>query len=98
MVYVEFLRVRRTLKWHLGILAAVTLLVLYFGHDTNLVVNGHSEVFAGMPVPLGALSVIAAFFAAIYASSLGSSLNRENPMRDISWTKPIPRSRIALQY
>jgi len=98
MVYVEFLRVRRTLTWHLGILAAITLLVLYFGHDTAVNVNGHSELFSGMAVPLGELSVIAMVFAAIYASSLGSSLNRENPTRDISWTKPIPRSLIAAQY
>jgi hypothetical protein len=98
MVYVEFLRVGRTLKWHLGILAVVTLLVLYFGHNTTVNVNGHSELYSGMEVPLGVLSVIATFFASIYASSLGSSLNRENPMRDISWTKPISRSRLALQY
>jgi hypothetical protein len=98
MVYVEFLRVRRTLKWHLGILAAALLLVLYFGHDTTLQVNGRSELYSGMSMPLGVLSLIATTFAAIYASSLGSSLNRENPMRDISWTKPIPRGRIALQY
>jgi hypothetical protein len=102
MVYVEFLRVRRTLKWHLGILAVATLLALYFGHNTTVNINGHSELFSGMSVPPGELSVIAAFFAmvfaSIYASSLGSSLNRENPMRDISWTKPISRSRLALQY
>jgi len=98
MVYVEFLRVRRTLTWHVGILAAITLLILYFGHDTMVNVNGHSELVSGMTVPLGQLSVVAMFFATIYASSLGSSLNRENQVRDISWTKPIPRGLLAAQY
>jgi hypothetical protein len=98
MVYVEFLRVRRTLTWHLGILAAFVLLALFFAHDSSVTVEGHSTWFAGMSVPLGQLSAIAMIFAAIYASSLGSSLNRENPMRDISWTKPIPRGVLALQY
>ncbi len=38
------------------------------------------------------------FFAAIFASSQGASLNRENATRDISWTKPISRSVLAVQY
>ena len=38
------------------------------------------------------------FFGAIYASSAGPSLNRENTTRDLSWTKPVPRTVLALQF
>lgn len=98
MAYVEFLRARRSLTWHVGILAALTLLMLYFGSTTSVNVDGHSPLFPGMPVPVGNLTVIAMFFAAIYASSAGPSLNRENTTRDLSWTKPVPRTVLALQY
>jgi hypothetical protein len=98
MIYVEFLRARRSLTWHVGILAALTLMVLYFGHQTTINVNGAPSVMAGMPVPFGALAPIAMFFAAIYASSAGTSLNRENLTRDLSWTKPVSRAVIAVQF
>jgi hypothetical protein len=98
MVYVEFLRARRSLTWHLAIMAALTLLVLYFGNASTIHVNGIATMFPGMQVPLGALGMVGTFFAAIYASSAGSSLNRENQTRDISWTKPISRTSLALQF
>ncbi len=98
MAYAEFLRARRSLTWHVGILAALTLLVLYFGTGANINVDGHSPLIPGMPVPLSQLVVIAMFFGAIYASSAGSSLNRENTTRDLSWTKPVPRTVLALQF
>ena len=98
MAYVEFLRARRALSWHLGILAVVTLLMLYFGHATTIDINGQSAFASGMIVPFGALAPIAMFFAAIYASTAGGSLNRENDTRDLSWTKPVSRTLIALQF
>jgi hypothetical protein len=98
MVYVEFLRARKLLTWHLGILAVITLLVSSLGHDTSISVNGAPTVMAGTPVPLGALAPIAMFFAAIYATSAGTSLNRENLTRDLSWTKPRSRTFVALQF
>jgi hypothetical protein len=97
MAYVEFLRARRSLTWIVGILVALTLLILYFGNTSGIHVDGQSPVFPGMPVPLGKLAVIAMFFGAIYASSAGTSLNQENLTRDLSWTKPIPRTVLALQ-
>ena len=98
MAYAEFLRTRRSLTWHVGILAALTLLILYFGNTATINVDGHSPLFPGMPVPLGQLTVVAMFFGAIYASSAGTSLNRENTTRDLSWTKPVPRTVLALQF
>jgi hypothetical protein len=98
MAYVEFLRARRALTWHLGILAVILLFVLYFGHSTTVTIDGSPKFLAGMGVPLSALTPIAMFFAAIYSSSAGTSLNRENLTRDISWTKPVPRTLMALQF
>jgi hypothetical protein len=98
MVYVEFLRARRSLTWHLGIMAAIALLALYTGSPTTIHVNGYATLFPGRQVPLGALGLIGTFFAAVYASSAGTSLNRENQTRDLSWTKPISRTSLALQF
>jgi hypothetical protein len=98
MVYVEFLRARRSLTWHLGIMVLMTLVSLYFGHTTSVQVDGQSPFVPGMPVPLGQLATIAMFFGAIYASSAGTSLNRESLTRELSWTKPESRTLIALQY
>ncbi len=98
MAYVEFLRVRRSLTWHAGVLLAIMLVALSFSHDTTVSVNGQAALVPGMGIPLGMLAPIGTFFAAIYGTSLGTSLNRENAMRDISWTKPIARGAIALQY
>jgi hypothetical protein len=98
MAYVEFLRVRTSLTWHAGVLAMLTLIALYLGHNTHVDVNGTTRMLSGTPVPIGSLAAIGMFFAAIFASSQGSSLNRENVTRDLSWTKPIPRAVLALQY
>jgi hypothetical protein len=101
MEYVEFLRVRRSLTWHLGILGLLTLAVLVFGHHTSITIDdgeSASRVAAGMSVPLMALAPIAMFFAAIYASTAGTSLNREFMVRDLAWTKPIARNALALRY
>jgi hypothetical protein len=98
MAYVEFLRARTSLAWHFGILAALTLVSLYFAHGTQVQVNGQTRLMPGMLVPVGALAPIAMFFGAIFASSRGTSLNRENATRDLSWTKPIPRELLALQF
>jgi hypothetical protein len=53
---------------------------------------------SGLALPLAGLVPVATFFAAIYASSVGASLNRESSTRDISWTKPISRTLLALQF
>ena len=99
MVYIEFLRARRMLTWHVGIIALLTVVSLIFAHNVPITVNGDTHPFApGTPFPLGPLSTIAMIVAAIYASSAATSLNRENQTRDISWTKPIPRTRIALEF
>jgi hypothetical protein len=101
MEYVEFLRVKRSLAWHLGVLGLLTLAAIVFGHHTTITIDGGggtSRIASGMSVPLMALAPIAMFFAAIYASSAGTSLNREFMVRDIAWTKPVARNVLALRY
>jgi len=96
MEYVELLRARRSLSWHLGILAILTLGALYLAHEALLHVHGSGASHG--PVQLSWLTWFATVFAAIYASSAGTSLNRENATRDISWTKPAPRTLVALRF
>ena len=103
MEYAEFLRVRGTIKWHLGILAAVLLIGLIFGHrltvDVNDPAGSHlATVGSGMRVALAWMAPLGMFYAAIFASSAGGSLNREFALRDIAWTKPLSRSALALRY
>lgn len=103
MEYAEFLRVRRIIRWHLGILAAVLVLALIYGHDMTVNVNdpGGSHlatVATGMRVALAWMAPVGMFYAAIFASSAGGSLNREFGMRDIAWTKPLSRTALALRY
>jgi hypothetical protein len=98
MERVEFLRMRQALLWHIGILAAIAFLIAMLGgNGTSVNINGSTKFISGMGVPLGALTTIAAFFGAIFASSAGTSLNRENATRDISWTKPISRTALAVR-
>jgi hypothetical protein len=98
MIYVEYLRARTALAWHAGALGVLLLLILSTNHRTAVMVDGHPAVTAGLPIALSWLVPIAVFFGAIYASSVGASLNRENATRDISWTKPIPRMALAAQF
>ena len=98
MEYVEFLRIRTSLLWHIGIVAVIALVIAMLGgHDTTVNVNGSTQLMSGTQVPFDTLATIAAFFGAIFASSAGTSLNRENATRDISWTKPLSRSVLAVR-
>lgn len=96
MAYAEFLRIRKSLAWHAGVLAAITLLALSVGGGTTIVNGQRFE--DGMTVPVSALVIVGMFFAAVFASSAGTSLNRENQTIDLSWTKPLPRTLLALHY
>jgi hypothetical protein len=98
MAYVEFLRIRKALAWHVGILALLTLLIITFAGQTTIDVNGSQRLASGMAVPISILAGIGMFYAAIFGSSAGTSLNRESMTREISWTKPISRTLLALQF
>jgi hypothetical protein len=101
MELVEFLRIRKSLLWHVGILAALVLLTFVLGQTGDVKVESDgttSRIGSGMTLPLSALASIAMFYGAIFASSAGTSLNRENATRELSWTKPLSRTIIALRY
>lgn len=99
MEYVEFLRIRKALIWHVGILALVVLFVVTLGGNGATVnVNGSTTFASGMGIPIGVIASLAAFFGAIFASSAGVSLNRENATRELSWTKPLSRTLLALRF
>jgi hypothetical protein len=101
MEYVELLRVRRSLIWHAGILAVLVIGIMALGGNSAIHINGTTgttTIAPGVSVPIGALATVAAFLAAIYASSIGTSLNRESSTRDISWTKPLSRTLLALRF
>jgi hypothetical protein len=98
MEYVEYLRVRTSLFWVVGIGAALTALLMMLGRDLTFDVQGASKIATGMTVPLATLVPIAGTCAAIYASVAGGSLNREFLMHDIAWTKPVSRATLALRF
>ena len=97
MLYVEFLRVRKALIWHAGILVAVAIFVMFASMNANVEVNG-GVPSAPPPIPFSVIVSGAFFWGAIFASSIGTSLNREFETYVISWTKPISRQLLALQY
>jgi hypothetical protein len=97
MALVEALRVRRMLLWHLAILAVITLAVLALSSQASFVSNGSTHTLAGLRLPFAVVVPLAMFFAAIFASSAGTAFNRETTTRDISWTKPLSRTRLAVE-
>jgi hypothetical protein len=99
MELVEFWRARRALVWYLALVVAggVCTLVFWGNSHVNVDVNDR-EVMLPRAVPLSVLMSVAMFFTAILASWLGLALNRENATRELSWTRPLPRSGLALRY
>jgi hypothetical protein len=101
MEQVELWRVQRSLLWHAGIVAVIVLVIIALPQVGTVHVegpHGTTNFAPGSGLPVGVITTIAAFFAAIYASSVGTSFNRENSTLDISWTKPLPRTLLALRY
>jgi hypothetical protein len=101
MELVELLRVRASLMWHVGILLLIGLSSALIGNHAEVQLIGPGETTnlqRGMTVPFEVIAPLAMLFAAIFASSAGTSLNRENATRELSWTKPISRTILALRY
>lgn len=99
MELVEFWRARRALLWYLAVVAACAALTAALnGHGrVNVDVNDR-EVFVPHVVPLSVLMSVAMFTTAGLASALGIALNRENATRELSWTRPIPRTVLAVRF
>jgi hypothetical protein len=56
------------------------------------------NAMSGLNVPLGALFGLATYCAAIFATLLSTSLNRERDGLDFPFTRPVSRERMALSY
>ncbi|MBC5824721.1 MAG: hypothetical protein GIW99_02580 [Candidatus Eremiobacteraeota bacterium] len=94
MNYVELLRARKVLTVYGAVLAAVALIAMLSSHGQtpHMDINGHQTT----SIPISVLILVAGYCAAIIASMLGTSLNRENGGHlELAWTKPISRSRYA---
>jgi len=99
MELVEFWRARRAFVWYVAIVAAFVVMIFALsGHaNFNLDVND-TAVVAPRVIPLSIPLSIAMFLTAMLASWLGQALNRENATVELSWTRPIPRSILALRF
>src|SRR4029077_2513671 len=94
MAYVEMLRLRKALAIYAIVVVAVFLLILIPSHWPGAVVHGDTAV----SIPLSVLLPIVGFCAIIFATTISTSLNRENDGVEMVWTKPVSRERLALTY
>jgi hypothetical protein len=98
MVYVELLRLRKSLMWYTGVFAVLYLIFLISIHapGSDVQMGGLSQHNGSLP--LGALLAGLAWCPMILATVFGISLNRENEGVEMVWTKPVARERLALGY
>jgi ABC-type transport system involved in multi-copper enzyme maturation permease subunit len=97
-MYVEFLRVRRALIIYAIVIVALTILntvSLNIGHVHVVDSDPH---IAKLHIPLTIVLTVAAFGSLLFGTLLAGSLNRERETLALSWTRPIPRERLALNY
>jgi len=96
MAYVEFLRMRRALTTYATVVAVLTALLvtsLFVGH-VHVGANDMRHMRDG--IPLRFVFAAAAFGALFFSTLIASGLNRERETLALSWTRPIPRERMAL--
>jgi hypothetical protein len=100
MVYVELLRLRKSLMWYTGVFAALYVIFLLSIHAPGATVHIGGDISHDHngSIPLGALLAGLAWCPMIFATVLGVSLNRENEGVEMVWTKPVARERLALGY
>jgi ribose/xylose/arabinose/galactoside ABC-type transport system permease subunit len=94
MTYVQLLRLRKQFMVYSWIVALIFLLILIPTHWPGAVVHGDDPG----RVPLSVLLAVVGFCAIIFATTLGSSLNKENDGVEMVWTKPVTRERLAASY
>jgi hypothetical protein len=72
-------------------------IILHKGADGRIVETPVSGI-PGVNIPLGALFGLAAYCAAVFATVISTSLNRERDDVDFPFTRPVSRERMALSY
>ena len=104
MYYKEFLRVRKPIFVYTVVLsigfALTSLITLWLpmtvGTESQNASRATDAAAALVPLPWPALLAVAAFFAAIVATGLGSTLSQENNGHlELALTKPYSRARYA---
>jgi hypothetical protein len=93
MVYVEWLRVRGTLKWTTIVLGVLFVLACI----GRLSLSGHSHMEGNHEMSFGTFVVFGAVVALIAATMLGAPFARENDGHlEVALTKPVDRASLAL--
>jgi hypothetical protein len=97
MPLAELLRVRRVLLWHAVIMVGLVVLVIAFG-GRGVQINIDDTDMRGQHVAvLGDLFAIAMVVTTVVATWIGLALNVENATRELTWTRPISRTALALR-
>jgi len=93
MVYVEWLRVRGTLKWTTIVLGILFVLACV----ARFAIPSHSHMEGAHEMSFGYFVVFGAVVALIVATMFGAPLARENDGHlEVAWTKPVDRASLAL--
>lgn len=102
MTYVQFLRLRKMLTIYAIVAGAVFLLFVARAHAPNASFhfdNGpRHQIHQFSSIPLSGVLFLSAWCAIIFATIVGTSLNRENDGVEMVWTKPVARGRLAVEY
>ncbi|MBD5656737.1 MAG: hypothetical protein IAI50_16380 [Candidatus Eremiobacteraeota bacterium] len=96
MFYVEFLRVRRALIIYTIVIVALTAINTISLHLGHVTINEHDHQIQKLHIPLTVVLVAAAFGSLLFGTLLSGSLNRERETLALTWTRPAPRERSAL--
>jgi hypothetical protein len=97
MILVETLRLRTWSIWWAAIIATIGIFIVVAVQHVHTVVDVNGSKIGGADMSLAGLAVIAQFFAMIFATSAGLSLNKEGHTLALTWTKPVARPLIALR-
>jgi hypothetical protein len=97
MAYVEYLRVRRILIIYTIVVAAIALFVTASLGSAHVYVNNHDLRGQHIAPPLTVVLVTALFGSLIFGTLLSGTLSRERETIALSWTRPVPRERLALE-
>jgi hypothetical protein len=98
MVYVELLRLRSALYIYAGVIAAVVLTIivsLNWGVSTH---RDQSDLHMNGTIGISALMALAVYASAVFATIIGTSLNKASDQAEVVFTKPISRERLAATF
>lgn len=92
MHYVEIMRSRRVLFWYTVILVGMTAIM------AASVVGRHGTIDDAGPIPLGVILLVCAVGGYVVATIVATGLMSELGTLPITWTRPVPRDRIAWSF